>query len=181
MTVGAELGESFTVMVTVSVSGRDLESVTVSVNVMSVSSPTLGAVNVGVAVAEPVSVTVGPLVCAHEYDREASSGSLERVPFSVTISSSVTVWGSPASAVGAVLITVMPWSGAADIPLPAISATAPASMSNSGLAIPLTVWCWAAESVRVIVVELAFRVLVVTSPSKRPPEDWPASRTAIRS
>ena len=56
--------------------------------------------NDGVAVAGPVSVTAGPLVCAHEYDREASSASLERVPFRDTVSPSVTVWLAPALAVG---------------------------------------------------------------------------------
>ena len=53
--------------------------------------------------AAPLSVTVGPLVCSHRYDREASSASLEMVPFSDTVAPSVTVWGSPALAVGAVL------------------------------------------------------------------------------
>ena len=99
------MGESFTVMVTVSVSVREPESVTVSVNTIFWVVPTLGAVNDGVAVAAPVSVTVGaPLVWAHEYVREfPSSGSLERVPFRDTVAPSVTVWSSPALAVGAVL------------------------------------------------------------------------------
>ena len=54
LAVGAVLGESFTVMVTVSVPVREPESVTVSVSTISRVSPTLGAVNDGVAVAEPV-------------------------------------------------------------------------------------------------------------------------------
>ena len=91
-TEGAVLGESFTVMVTVSVAGRLPESVTVSVNVIFWVWPTLGAVNVGSAMAASDSVTAGPLVCAHEYDREfPSSGSLERVPFSDTVAPSVMV------------------------------------------------------------------------------------------
>ena len=103
-TVGAELGESFTVMVTVSVPVREPESVTVSVSMILLAWPTLGAVNDGVAVVAPVSDMVGPLVRVHEYDRELpSSASLERVPFRDTVAPSVTVWGAPALAVGAVL------------------------------------------------------------------------------
>ena len=103
-TEGAELGESFTVMVTVAAPVREPESVTVSVSMILLAWPTLGAVNDGVAVAAPVSDMVGPLVRVHEYDRELpSSASLERVPFRDTVAPSVTVWGSPASAVGAVL------------------------------------------------------------------------------
>ena len=75
-------------------------------------------------------------------------------------------------------MTVMDWSGAASIPLPAISATASAPMSSCGVAIPLTVVLWVAESVRVMVVEES-TVRVVTSPSERPPVDSPASRTAM--
>ena len=72
---------------------------------ISLVSPTLGAVNDGVAVAGPVSVTAGPLVCAHEYDREVSSGSpSEAVPLSVTVAPSVTVWLAPALAVGGELV-----------------------------------------------------------------------------
>ena len=173
-------GTFCTVMVTLAVSVRDPASVTVSVNVMFWVAPTLGAVNVGSAIAASDSVTAGPLACAHKYDR-APSGSLERVPFSVTISPSVTVWGSPASAVGAVLVTVMLWSGAAAISLPAVSATAPASMSSCGVVISLTAVLWGAESVRVMVIDDGSTVRVVTSSSERPPEDSPVSRTAIRS
>ena len=92
-TEGGVLGESFTVMVTVSVSVREPESVTVSVSMILLARPTLGAVNDGVAVLPSVSVTVGPLVCSHRYDREASSASLERVPLTRWRR---TVWGSPA-------------------------------------------------------------------------------------
>ena len=78
--------------------------------------------------------------------------------------------------------TVMSRSGAADMPLPAISVTAPAPMSSCGAAIPLTTWRWASESIRVIIVaESASRVLEVTASRTRPPEDRPASRTAMRS
>ena len=175
-------GMSCTVMAISAVSVKESVSVTVSVNVILVFWLTLGAVNVGVAVVESVSVTAGPLVCTQEYDKEfPSSGSLERVPSSVTISPSVTVWGSPASAVGAVLITVMDRSGAAAISLPAVSEMAPASMSSCGVFISLTVVLWGAESVRVMVIDDGSTVLVVTSSSESPPEDWPVSRTAIRS
>ena len=78
-------------------------------------------------------------------------------------------------------VTVIGWFGAAAISLLAISATAPASMSSCGAAILLTIWRWVAESIRVIVIELASRALVVTALSARPPEDSPVSRTAIRS
>ena len=81
-----------TVMVTVSVSVSVPVSVTVSVNVMSVFSSTSGAVNLGISVSEPVSVTAGPPVCSHRYVRESpSSGSLEPVPSSVTVSPGITV------------------------------------------------------------------------------------------
>ena len=78
-------------------------------------------------------------------------------------------------------MTVMLRSWAADIPLPDGSATASAVMSSCGVAIPLTVWRWGAESVRVMVVDEESRVLLVTALSARPPEDWPVSRTAMRS
>ena len=67
------------------------------------------------------------------------------------------------------------------MPLPAILVTAPAPMSSSGWFIALIIWRWAAESVRVIVVELASKVLVAISSRVRPPVDRPVSRTAIRS
>ena len=76
---------------------------------------------------------------------------------------------------------VMSRSGAANMPLPAISVTAPAPMSSCGAAIPLTVVLWAAESERVMVADEESTVLVATSSSERPPEDRPASRTAMRS
>ena len=75
----------------------------------------------------------------------------------------------------------MPWSGAADIPLLDRSETAPAPMSSCGAAMPLTVWRWAVESVRVMVVDEESKVLLATALSARPPEDSPVSRTAIRS
>ena len=65
--------------------------------------------------------------------------------------------------------------------MPAVSATAPASMSSCGEAMPLTVVLWGAESVRVMVVDEESTVLVATSSSERPPEDSPVSRTVIRS
>ena len=67
------------------------------------------------------------------------------------------------------------------MPLPAISVMAPASMSSCGVAIPLSVWRWAAESVRVMVADEESTVRVVTSSSEMPPEDWPVSRTCRRS
>ena len=77
---------------------------------------------------------------------------------------------------------VISWSGAANMPLPAISVTAPAPMSSCGAAMSLIIWRWAAESVRVIIVaESASRALVVTASRTRPPEDRPASRTIMRS
>ena len=78
-------------------------------------------------------------------------------------------------------VTVIGWSGAASIPLPVRSVTAPASMSSWGEVILWTVWRWMSESVRVIVIESASRALVVISSSERPPEDSPVSRMAIRS
>ena len=74
-------------------------------------------------------------------------------------------------------MTVMCWSGAADMPLLDRSATASAVMSSCGAAIPLTVPRCASE--RVSVVEEESTARVVTSPSERPPVEWPASRTAI--
>ena len=97
-----------------------------------------------------------------------------RMPVPVWYDEETTLGGMPS-------ITIMDESGAADMPLPAISATAPISMSSCGAAIPLIIWCWASESVRVIVVEFASRVLEVTPSRVRPPVDRPASRTAIRS
>ena len=68
------------------------------------------------------------------------------------------------------------------MPLPATSAMAPAPMSSCGVAISLIIWRWAVESIRVIIVaESASRVLEVTLSRIRPPKDWPASRTAMRS
>ena len=78
-------------------------------------------------------------------------------------------------------MVAMCWSGAAAIPLPEGSATAPSSMSSWGVAMPLSVWRWSSESVRVMVVDEWLTVLAVTSPSERPPEEWPASRTCRRS
>ena len=103
-TEGGLLATSFTVMVTVSVSVREPESVTVRVIMISRVSPTLGASNDGVAVVAPVSDMAGPLVCSHRYDREVpSSVSRELAPLSDTVAPSVTVWLAPASAVGGLL------------------------------------------------------------------------------
>ena len=78
-------------------------------------------------------------------------------------------------------MTVTGRFGVAHMPLPSISATAPASMSSCGAAMLLTVWRWPAESVRVMVAEEGSTVLVATSSSERPPEDSSVSRICMRS
>ena len=105
------------------------------------------------------------------------SGSLKvmlRMPVPVWCDEETTLGGMPS-------MIVMCWSGAADMPLPATSVTAPIPMSSCGAAIPLTVVLWAVESVTVNTVDEDSRVLLATASRARPPEDRPVSRTAMRS
>ena len=92
------VADRLTVMGTSSVSER-VPSETVSRNVRVVGMS--GAVNVGDDMVESESVTAVPDAWLHEYDKVSLSGSLEPVPFSVTVSPVSTVWSAPASDMGA--------------------------------------------------------------------------------
>ena len=102
----------FTVIVTSSVSEPPWLSRTVSRNVRAVLAVTSGAVNVGDATLELLSVTLGPARWLHEYLRGSPSGSLPE-PASVTVVRSFTIRLFPASAVGSrftFLTVTVTWS-----------------------------------------------------------------------
>ena len=75
-------------------------SETVSSNVRTVWPATAGDSNDGESVSAPDRVMAGPEVWFHEYVMVWPSGSLDAVPFSVTVSPGRTVWPGPASAMG---------------------------------------------------------------------------------
>ena len=75
-------------------------SETVSSNVRMVWSVVAGASNDGESVSAPDRATTDPEVWFHEYVMVWPSGSLDTVPFSVTVSPGRTIWLEPASATG---------------------------------------------------------------------------------
>ncbi len=101
LATGALFGGASTVTVTVSASESSVPSLTTRLNS---SSPASVGVNFGVAeVASSRVTSSSPPVWVHAKVSSSSSASEDSLPSRVTSSPTRTVWGSPATATGAVL------------------------------------------------------------------------------